>query len=118
MDFSDNLRRAQPLAALLLASGILLAAGGLAQAAQRGDVGAGRKIAQTWCASCHIVGPTKQAVSNGAPSFSAVADMKSTTWMSLTVFLRTPHFPMPNFQLGNDQIDNVIAYILSLRTRP
>ena len=44
--------------------------------------------------------------------------MKSTTRLSLRVFLQTPHDRMPNLQLNRDEIDNVSAYILSLRTAP
>jgi len=115
----DNETRRAPRGATLLLAGAALLAGATATRAEEpGDVDAGHMIARTWCSSCHLVERATQGTSSGAPSFAAVADMKSTTRMSLTVFLQTPHFPMPNFQLGNDQIANVIAYILSLRTRP
>jgi len=111
-------RRGPRGAARVLAAALLLAATcGVARAQSDGDADAGLKLAQTWCSSCHVVAPTKAAVSNGAPTFAGVARMKSATRMSLIVFLQTPHFPMPNFQLGNDQISNVVAYILSLRDK-
>ena len=41
--------------------------------------------------------------------------MVSTTSMSLRVFLQSPHGNMPDYRLSREQIDDVVAYILSLR---
>jgi mono/diheme cytochrome c family protein len=35
--------------------------------------------------------------------------------MSLHAFLLTPHANMPNYRLTSEEIDDVVAYILSLR---
>jgi hypothetical protein len=43
--------------------------------------------------------------------------MPSTTSMSLHAFLMTPHGQMPDFASTRAQIDDVVAYILSLRSR-
>jgi mono/diheme cytochrome c family protein len=87
-----------------------------AAAQQTGDVEAGRKLAETWCSSCHVVGPTaQQGSSTGAPTFPAIAGMTSTTQMALRVFLQTPHSRMPDLHLSRQEIDDVSAYILSLR---
>jgi hypothetical protein len=43
--------------------------------------------------------------------------MKSTTPLGLRVFLQTPHGRMPDLHLTRDEVDNLIAYILSLRRR-
>ena len=43
--------------------------------------------------------------------------MKSTTPMSLRAFLQTPHSRMPDLRLSRDEIDNLTAYILSLRRK-
>jgi hypothetical protein len=42
--------------------------------------------------------------------------MPATTSMSLHVFLLTPHANMPNYHLTPQEIDDVVAYILSLRS--
>jgi mono/diheme cytochrome c family protein len=85
-------------------------------AAQNGDIAAGQKLAETWCSSCHVVGPAPdRGTSNGAPTFSAIAQMPSTTPLSLRAFLQTPHAQMPDLHLSRDEIDDVGAYILSLR---
>ena len=79
---------------------------------------AGGKLAETWCSSCHVVGPTQdRGTSTGAPPFAAVADMSSTTAMSLRAFLATPHWRMPDLHLTRDEIDDIASYILSLRQK-
>ena len=85
-----------------------------------GDPKAGLSYALRNCTSCHVVMPrqaTPPRVAN-APSFSAIAKMRSTTEMSLQAFLSTPHPNMPNFIVAPNDATDVIAYILSLRGRP
>ena len=105
---------------LLLAGMLLLGAGpGRAGAQEPGDVTAGGVLAEKWCSSCHVVASTQKLGSaNGAPTFFAVARKKSTTRLSLRVFFQSPHDRMPNLQLNRDEVDNVSAYILSLRQEP
>jgi mono/diheme cytochrome c family protein len=89
---------------------------GPAVAQELGDIAAGQRLADNWCSSCHIVGANSQrGTSTGAPPFSAIARMKSTTPMALRAFLQTPHSRMPDLHLSREEIDNVTAYILSLR---
>ena len=100
----------------LAASLVTLASTAQAQTqALVGDLDAGRTIAKTWCANCHVVDPNATQGADQVPTFAAIAKMTSTTAMSLHAFLQTPHSRMPNFQLGNQQIDDVSAYILSLK---
>ncbi len=83
-----------------------------------GDVTTGRHLAEIWCSICHVVVPTQQrGSSNGAPTFAAIARMKSTMPLSLRAFLQTPHSRMPDLQLSRDEIDDVAAYILSLQRK-
>src|SRR5579863_7050622 len=106
---------ARPIAGWL--GTILLASAAYHAAAQPiGDAAAGHKLAETWCSSCHVVGPAPDhGTSNGAPTFSAIAQMPSTTPLSLRAFLLTPHARMPDLHLTRDEIDDVGGYILSLR---
>ena len=83
-----------------------------------GDPAEGQRIAQRWCSNCHLADPGAQRNANDAvPSFAAVANMPSTTSQSLHAFLLTSHPPMPDFRLSRQHIDDVSAYILSLRRR-
>jgi len=113
-------RRAAALVSLasllaLLLQGLAVPA---AMAQDRGDAAAGHQMAQRWCSNCHMVDPTQQnAAANGVPPFAAIARMTSMTALSLRVFLQTPHIRMPDFQLTNGEIDDVVAYILSLKDK-
>jgi hypothetical protein len=75
-----------------------------AHAQEIGDAAGGRRLAETWCSSCHLVTASPSgAVSNGAPTFAAIAGMKSTTVLSLRAFLQTPHDRMPDLHLSRDR---------------
>ncbi|QBR70766.1 cytochrome C552 [Beijerinckiaceae bacterium] len=80
-----------------------------------GDTGMGRQLAKNWCSDCHAVGPNDETNGDG-PSFVSIANMPSTTSISLHAFLQTSHERMPNLVLTQTQIDDVVAYILSLRS--
>jgi mono/diheme cytochrome c family protein len=84
--------------------------------ADEGDWRAGRAFAIQNCHECHDVGNGKKLLSGlNGPAFRDVANQAATSPLSLRVFLTSSHPPMPNFILSRTEIDNVIAYILSLR---
>lgn len=90
-----------------------------AQAQDPGDVVAGERFAREVCAECHAVekGDTLVAL-NGAPPFQQVANDPTASEIGLRVFLRTPHKNMPDLILTEEQTDDIITYILSLRQGP
>lgn len=75
----------------------------------------GQKIARQWCSGCHQVEPQAQPRSDVVPSFASVAQMTSTTSISLAAFLSSSHRNMPDYSLTPGEIRDVSAYILSLR---
>lgn len=83
-----------------------------------GDVAKGLAYASAQCASCHSVLPL-QTVSPvaGAPPFKAIADTRGMTETALVVWFRTPHPTMPNLIIAGEDMDNVIAYIISLKSK-
>ena len=91
----------------------------------RGDPASGRQIATAQCSSCHLVlpmlfpdrGETLHVDKDGPPSFQSIADMTSTTGLSLNVFFRSNHKNMPNLILSQAEADDIIAYILSLKKK-
>jgi len=88
--------------------------GANAHAQGRPDAAAGATLAQNWCASCHLVTPAqKSAAAAGAPSFMALARDPAMTADKLRGFLNKPHPPMPNLSLTRQEIENVVAYIVS-----
>jgi mono/diheme cytochrome c family protein len=110
----DMLNVTKLIVAFVTMLGLLSSATSRAQ--DTGDVMEGKKIATTWCSNCHRIdaGGAGQ-VGDAAPAWAQVAAMPSTTSMSLHAFLMSPHGRMPDFTLTRAQIDDVVAYILSLR---
>ena len=83
----------------------------------RGSAEAGRLYALNWCTGCHSVEPATDGLGRSAPDFTAVAKSPSTTTSSLKGFFRSDHDRMPTFVLNTTEVDDVAAYILSLRRR-
>jgi cytochrome c len=99
-----------------LSASVFIAALVAAATASAQDIRAGKDIAQATCGGCHIVDPKGQKTgSDAVPTFAAIARMPSTTAASLTVFLSSPHSPMPDLVLSRQEIRDLVAYILSLR---
>jgi mono/diheme cytochrome c family protein len=84
--------------------------------ADLGDVDRGHDLARTTCTACHRVekGQTAEKIVD-VPSFQTVANNKRRTGLALLVFLKSPHANMPDIVLAEKEIDNVIAYIMSLK---
>ena len=84
--------------------------------AQQRETAPGRRIAERDCTLCHEVRPgeTGPGAMASAPPFQLVARMPSTTELALRVFLRTSHAGMPNILLSEAEIDDIVAYIVSL----
>lgn len=87
---------------------------GTARADDAGAVAAGQGIAKTWCVNCHVIAPGQARGSDQTPSFTSIAARPDTTADKLRAFLAQPH-GMPDFKLSRTDIDNMVAYILSLR---
>ena len=99
-----------PVSALVFLP-LLFAATSIASAQEPGDAESGRRLVERSCSECHGASPGRTS----APTFAAISAMPSTTALSIGVFLRTSHPTMPNVMLSPADLDNVIAYILSLR---
>jgi mono/diheme cytochrome c family protein len=83
--------------------------------AQQPDVATGKRVAEQDCASCHAIERGAKSPVAHAPTFEAIASLPSTNELSLRVFLRTSHAGMPNVMLRDDEIDPLLAYIVSLK---
>jgi mono/diheme cytochrome c family protein len=77
---------------------------------------AGHVYAETYCSKCHGIGAGPSPLSQ-APRFKDVAEQPGVTAMSLQAFLQSSHPTMPNIILEPEDMQNVIAYILSLKGR-
>ncbi len=99
-----------------LAVGVLALIGVFAATGDaRADASRGLALAERWCSQCHGMRPDQASPMSKAPTFSEVAAEPSATEPSLRVFLRTPHPSMPNFILQQDDIDDLVSYILSMK---
>lgn len=92
---------------------------GLAQD-MTGDAEAGKELALGVCSRCHVVADIQHMPTPpvpDVPAFQELANDSSKTEFYLRSFFRTPHRVMPNFMLSADEIDNIVAYIFSLKDR-
>lgn len=78
------------------------------------DSANGQKIAETWCVSCHTVSG-RTAGRDSAPPFEFIARNRAIDRDRLIQILSDPHPPMPKVHLSRKHLDDVIAYIQSLR---
>ena len=78
---------------------------------------AGEQLARLQCAECHLMPGGQRATAAGIPTFQAIGNNPRVTALSLNAFLQTPHDRMPNIMLTRREIDDLVAYILSLKAR-
>jgi len=89
---------------------------GLVQAQDVPERVKGAMLAHQICAECHAVQAGQPRSPNGrAPTFETVAKTPGMTAIALTAILRTSHRSMPNIILADDDLRNVIAYIMTLK---
>ena len=104
--------KAHPIALVAFS---LIASQAVAQAPA--DAARGAKLAGSVCAECHAVrAGQSRSPDPMAPGFDNVAAWPGMTDRALRVWLQTSHPTMPNFILKRRDRDDVVAYILSLRT--
>jgi len=76
----------------------------------------GRQLAVAWCQECHAInGDAAPSPKIGVPEFQKIANMPSTTALSLKVFLRSSHTNMPNVIVQPGDADDIVQYILGLK---
>lgn len=84
-----------------------------------GDARKGQAYARRVCAECHNVsGTDAPSPFSKAPRFKQIANTPGMTVTALTVWSRSTHATMPNLVIAPSDMDDLIAYILSLRARP
>ncbi len=76
------------------------------------DQMSGKRIAERWCAECHVIASTQRQASDAVPSFAEIARSKRFDESSLATFLAAPHHSrMPNLSLTRTDIADLVAYI-------
>ena len=71
------------------------------------------------CASCHSVEATgAKSPNSSAPIWVDIANTPGMTAAALTVFLSTPHQKMPDLIIPPANMQDLVAYILTLKRLP
>ncbi|MCW5772936.1 MAG: c-type cytochrome [Rhodospirillaceae bacterium] len=78
----------------------------------------GETLALRWCSSCHFVSAKQQAhASDTAPSFASIAARPEASAGTLRAIIHMPYPRMPEITLSQPEVDDIVAYILSLKQR-
>jgi mono/diheme cytochrome c family protein len=77
----------------------------------------GQDIAGRACAGCHAIDGQAGGTIQGTnvPSFRAIASRPNRSPARLQAFIMTPQHPMPGTLLTLSEVNDVVAYLLSLR---
>jgi len=98
-----------PTASLGVAVVLLMESAGESAAA---DSANGRRIAERWCAECHVVTPGQRQASDAVPTFAEISGLGRFEEATLAAFLASPHHSrMPNLSLTRSEIADLVAYI-------
>jgi cytochrome c len=85
-------------------------------ASAAGDPQAGHDLARSWCSGCHLIESTSHG-GDAAPPFATIAAENAGDPARLRGWLTDPHPPMPNLNLSRAEIEDIIAYLMSLAPR-
>ncbi len=100
-----------PIRFSILAVAAVMAAVIVAPPAGAADAANGAKLAQRWCAACHVVQNGQRAASADAPPFDEMARRPGFTENGLATFLITTHKKMPDMNLSRDEAADIAAYV-------
>ena len=78
-----------------------LAAIFIAPTALAADADNGERLAQRWCASCHVVASNQREANADAPPFEIIARTFGFDSKKLVFFLLEPHPKMPSMALAS-----------------
>jgi mono/diheme cytochrome c family protein len=99
-----------------LSVAVILAVTQVASAQAAGDPERGRALATRWCSSCHVATAEQISATTEAPTFESIAERSAEEIERLSIFLTSPHGPMPPLDLSRTEIDDLIAFIQSLKS--
>ncbi len=77
----------------------------------------GRDLADKLCTGCHLIaGDGATTAQVGPPPFKSIANKPGQTVDRIKNALMQPHPPMPDMQMTNDEMLDIITYLDTLRT--
>jgi mono/diheme cytochrome c family protein len=96
--------------------GLIVAAALAMTPAYAADPDNGERLAQRWCAACHVVSATqRQSTTDQAPPFATIAKMPGFDAAKIALFLLDPHPKMPDMGLSRTAAADLAAYIATLK---
>ena len=78
------------------------------------DASNGKRLAELWCAACHVVTMNQRQANADAPPFEEIAKRPNFSEPGLVTFLLDPHAKMPNMNLTRIEANDIAAYIKTL----
>ena len=79
------------------------------------DAARGKALAGRWCGACHLV--QLRLTTIDPPTFAAIANDPAKTPVYLRNFFASPHKDMPPIQLTPLQVEDIIAYLGTMKKR-
>jgi mono/diheme cytochrome c family protein len=79
------------------------------------DASNGKRLAERWCAACHVVTANQREANADAPPFEEIAKRPNFSERGLATFLLDPHAKMPNMSLTRVESADIAAYVGTLR---
>jgi mono/diheme cytochrome c family protein len=95
-----------------LALGVVLGLGGVRAPSAAADSDNGQRLAQRWCASCHVISTAQRQANDAVAPFSAVAQVPQFDAQKLAFFLLDPHPKMPDMTLSRREAEDLAGYIM------
>jgi mono/diheme cytochrome c family protein len=101
--------------AVLSAAAFEIVSAGVVRPALAADASNGMRVAELWCAACHVVTVSQRQANADAPPFEEIAKRPNFSEPGLVTFLLDPHAKMPNMNLTRIEANDIAAYIGTLR---
>jgi len=76
----------------------------------------GKALAERVCTNCHLVSDTQTEAVADVPSFREIANKQHQTAGEIMSRIAIPAHPMPVIPLTKRELEDLAAYIMSLRT--
>ncbi len=100
---------------VLSAAAFKIVAASVVPPALAADASNGMRVAELWCAACHVVTVSQRQANADAPPFEEIAKRPNFSEPGLVTFLLDPHAKMPNMNLTRIEANDIAAYIGTLR---
>ena len=97
------------------AAALAMLTAAMAHPAFGADAVNGERLAQRWCAACHVVTAAQREANADAPPFEEIAKRPNFNENGLMTFLLDPHGKMPDMNLSRIEAGDIAAYVAKLR---